>query len=142
MFMNKLKRILILGLIAILCFSVIPATVVYADPQPFTITGSDGNTYTPVKSDIVATGNAVVGEVVPTVYCLWVPKEITTLNIRAADTYDELKCSCNKGTTTSEKEKKFSHYRQTLIPRGALPINGTDTPVMESTSILQQLSLT
>ena len=104
--MNKLKRILILGLIAILCFSVIPATVVYADPQPFTITGSDGNTYTPVKSDIVATGNAVVGEVVPTVYCLWVPEEITTLNIRAADTYDELKCSCNKGTTTSEKGEK------------------------------------
>ena len=104
--MNKLKRILILGLIAILCFSVIPATVVYADPQPFTITGSDGNTYTPVKSDIVATGNAVVGEVVPTVYCLWVPEDITTLNIRAADTYDELKCSCNKGTTTSEKGEK------------------------------------
>ena len=104
--MNKLKRILILGLIAILCFSVIPATVVYADPQPFTITGSDGNTYTPVKSDIVATGNAVVGEVVPTVYCLWVPEDITTLNIRAADTYDELKCSCNKGTTTSENGEK------------------------------------
>ena len=81
-------------------------TKLIADPQPFTITGSDGNTYTPVKSDIVATGNAVVGEVVPTVYCLWVPKEITTLNIRAADTYDELKCSCNKGTTTSEKGEK------------------------------------
>ena len=81
--MNKLKRILILGLIAILCFSVIPTTVAYADPQPFSITGSDGNTYTPVKTDIAA---GQEGEIHPTVYCLWVPKDVANLtSIFAAD---------------------------------------------------------
>ena len=97
--MNKLKRILILGLIAILCFSVIPTTVAYADPQPFSITGSDGNTYTPVKTDIAA---AQEGEIHPTVYCLWVPEDVANLTIRAADTYTEMICGCNKGTLTSE----------------------------------------
>ena len=97
--MNKLKRILILGLIAILCFSVIPTTVAYADPQPFSITGSDGNTYTPVKTDIAAEQE---GEIHPTVYCLWVPEDVANLTIRAADTYTEMICGCNKGTLTSE----------------------------------------
>ena len=62
--MNKLKRILILGLIAILCFSVIPTTVAYADSQPFSIIGSDGTAYTPVKTDIKYDH---VGEIYPTV---------------------------------------------------------------------------
>ena len=97
--MNKLKRILILGLIAILCFSVIPTTVAYADSQPFSITGSDGNTYTPVKTDIAAEQE---GEIHPTVYCLWVPEDVANLTIRAADTYTEMICGCNKGTLTSE----------------------------------------
>ena len=97
--MNKLKRILILGLIAILCFSVIPTTVAYADSQPFSITGSDGNTYTPVKTDIAADQE---GEIHPTVYCLWVPEDVANLTIRAADTYTEMICGCNKGTLTSE----------------------------------------
>jgi hypothetical protein len=99
MFMNKLKRILILGLIAILCFSVIPTTVAYADSQPFSITGSDGNTYTPVKTDIAAEQE---GEIHPTVYCLWVPEDVANLTIRAADTYTTIECSCGKGTLTSE----------------------------------------
>ena len=98
--MNKLKRILILGLIAILCFSVIPTTVAYADSQPFSITGSDGNTYTPVKTDIAAEQE---GEIHPTVYCLWVPEDVANLTIRAADTYTTIECSCSKGTLTSEK---------------------------------------
>ena len=97
--MNKLKRILILGLIAILCFSVIPTTVAYADSQPFSITGSDGNTYTPVKTDIAAEQE---GEIHPTVYCLWVPEDVANLTIRAADTYTTIECSCGKGTLTSE----------------------------------------
>ena len=97
--MNKLKRILILGLIAILCFSVIPTTVAYADSQPFSITGSDGNTYTPVKTDIAAEQE---GEIHPTVYCLWVPGDVANLTIRAADTYTTIECSCGKGTLTSE----------------------------------------
>ena len=97
--MNKLKRILILGLIAILCFSVIPTTVAYAGSQPFSITGSDGNTYTPVKTDIAAEQE---GEIHPTVYCLWVPEDVANLTIRAADTYTEMICGCSKGTLTSE----------------------------------------
>ena len=97
--MNKLKRILILGLIAILCFSVIPTTVAYADSQPFSITGSDGNTYTPVKTDIAAEQE---GEIHPTVYCVWVPEDVANLTIRAADTYTTIECSCGKGTLTSE----------------------------------------
>ena len=98
--MNKLKRILILGLIAILCFSVIPTTVAYADSQPFSIIGSDGTAYTPVKTDIKYDP---VGEIYPTVYCLWVPEDVATLTIRASDTYQKLHCACNKdGTSTTE----------------------------------------
>ena len=96
--MNKLKRILILGLIAILCFSVIPTTVAYADSQPFSITGSDGTAYTPVKTDIKYDP---VGEIYPTLYCLWVPKDVATLTIRASDTYQKLHCACNKGGTST-----------------------------------------
>jgi len=96
--MNKLKRILILGLIAILCFSVIPTTVAYADSQPFSIIGSDGTAYTPVKTDIKYDP---VGEIYPTVYCLWVPKDVATLTIRASDTYQKLHCACNKGGTST-----------------------------------------
>lgn len=96
--MNKLKRILILGLIAILCFSVIPTTVAYADPQPFSITGSDGTAYTPVKTDIKYDP---VGEIYPTVYCLWVPEDVATLTIRASDTYQNLHCACKKGGTST-----------------------------------------
>ena len=96
--MNKLKRILILGLIAILCFSVIPTTVAYADPQPFSIIGSDGTAYTPVKTDIKYDP---VGEIYPTVYCLWVPEDVATLTIRASDTYQKLHCACNKGGTST-----------------------------------------
>lgn len=96
--MNKLKRILILGLIAILCFSVIPTTVAYADPQPFSIIGSDGTAYTPVKTDIKYDP---VGEIYPTVYCLWVPEDVATLTIRASDTYQNLHCACNKGGTST-----------------------------------------
>ena len=86
-------------MIAILCFSVIPTTVAYADSQPFTITGSDGNTYTPVKTDITAEQE---GEIQPTVYCLWVPENVVNLTIRAADTYTTMECACSKGTLTSE----------------------------------------
>ncbi len=96
--MNKLKRILILGLIAILCFSVIPTTVAYADSQPFSIIGSDGTAYTPVKTDIKYDP---VGEIYPTVYCLWVPEDVATLTIRASDTYQKLHCACNKGGTST-----------------------------------------
>ena len=96
--MNKLKRILILGLIAILCFSVIPTTVAYADSQPFSITGSDGTAYTPVKTDIKYDP---VGEIYPTVYCLRVPEDVATLTIRASDTYQKLHCACNKGGTST-----------------------------------------
>ena len=96
--MNKLKRILILGLIAILCFSVIPTTVAYADSQPFSITGSDGTAYTPVKTDIKYDP---VGEVYPTVYCLWVPEDVATLTIRASDTYQNLHCACRRGGTST-----------------------------------------
>ena len=92
--MNKLKRILILGLIAILCFSVIPTTVAYADSQPFSITGSDGTAYTPVKTDIKYDP---VGEIYPTLYCLWVPEDVEALTIRASDIYTTLQCACNKG---------------------------------------------
>ena len=98
--MNKLKRILILGLIAILCFSVIPTTVAYAGSQPFSITGSDGNTYTPVKTDIAADQE---GEIHPTVYCLWVPEDVANLTIRAADPYKEMVCECGQqGPVTNE----------------------------------------
>ena len=96
--MNKLKRILILGLIAILCFSVIPTTVAYADSQPFSIIGSDGTAYTPVKTDIKYDP---VGEIYPTVYCLRVPEDVATLTIRASDTYQKLHCACNKGGTST-----------------------------------------
>ena len=96
--MNKLKRILILGLIAILCFSVIPTTVAYADSQPFSITGSDGTAYTPVKTDIKYDP---VGEIYPTVYCLRVPEDVATLTIRASDIYTTLQCACNKGGTST-----------------------------------------
>ena len=96
--MNKLKRILILGLIAILCFSVIPTTVAYADSQPFSIIGRDGTAYTPVKTDIKYDP---VGEIYPTVYCLWVPEDVATLTIRASDTYQKLHCACNKGGTST-----------------------------------------
>ena len=96
--MNKLKRILLLGLIAILCFSVIPTTVAYADSQPFSIIGSDGTAYTPVKTDIKYDP---VGEIYPTVYCLWVPEDVATLTIRASDTYQKLHCACNKGGTST-----------------------------------------
>ena len=96
--MNKLKRILILGLIAILCFSVIPTTVAYADSQPFSIIGSDGTAYTPVKTDIKYDP---VGEIYPTVYCLWVPEDVATLTIRASDTYQKVHCACNKGGTST-----------------------------------------
>ena len=96
--MNKLKRILILGLIAILCFGVIPTTVAYADSQPFSIIGSDGTAYTPVKTDIKYDP---VGEIYPTVYCLWVPEDVATLTIRASDTYQKLHCACNKGGTST-----------------------------------------
>ena len=95
--MNKLKRILILGLIAILCFSVIPTTVAYADSQPFSITGSDGTAYTPVKTDIKYDP---VGEIYPTVYCLRVPEDVATLTIRASDTYQKLHCVCGRGGTS------------------------------------------
>ena len=96
--MNKLKRILILGLIAILCFSVIPTTVAYADSQPFSITGSDGTAYTPVKTDIKYDP---VGEIYPTLYCLWVPEDVEALTIRASDIYTTLQCACNKGGTST-----------------------------------------
>ena len=96
--MNKLKRILILGLIAILCFSVIPTTVAYADSQPFSITGSDGTAYTPVKTDIKYDP---VGEIYPTLYCLWVPEDVEALTIRASDIYTTLQCDCNKGGTST-----------------------------------------
>ena len=97
--MNKFNRIFILGHLANLWVSVIPTTVAYADSQPFSITGSDGNTYTPVKTDIAAEQE---GEIHPTVYCLWVPEDVANLTIRAADTYTTIECSCGKGTLTSE----------------------------------------
>ena len=96
--MNKLKRILILGLIAILCFSVIPTTVAYADPQPFSITGSDGTAYTPVKTDIKYDP---VDDIYPTVYCLWIPEDVEALTIRASDTYQNLHCACKRGGTST-----------------------------------------
>ena len=74
-------------------------TKLIEDSQPFTITGSDGNTYTPVKTDIAVQD----GEIVPTVYCLWVPKDVANLTIRAADPYKEMVCECGQqGPVTNE----------------------------------------
>ena len=119
--MNKLKRILILGLIAILCFSVIPTTVAYADSQPFSIIGSDGTAYTPVKTDIKYDP---VGEIYPTVYCLWVPEDVATLTIRASDTYQKLHCACNKGGTSTTENGEIvlslstnNHTKRCLSPK-------------------------
>ena len=73
-------------------------TKLIADPQPFSITGSDGTAYTPVKTDIKYDP---VGEIYPTVYCLRVPEDVATLTIRASDTYQKLHCACNKGGTST-----------------------------------------
>ena len=134
--MNKLKRILILGLIAILCFSVIPTTVAYADPQPFSITGSDGTVYTPVKTDIKYDP---VGEIYPTVYCLWVPEDVATLTIRASDTYQKLHCACNKGGTSTTENGEIvlslstNNHTKRCLSTKLKNISGVDKYIDSST---------
>ena len=134
--MNKLKRILILGLIAILCFSVIPTTVAYADPQPFSITGSDGTAYTPVKTDIKYDP---VGEIYPTVYCLWVPEDVATLTIRASDTYQKLHCACNKGGTSTTENGEIvlslstNNHTKRCLSTKLKNISGVDKYIDSST---------
>ena len=127
--MNKLKRILILGLIAILCFSVIPTTVAYADSQPFSITGSDGTAYTPVKTDIKYDP---VDDIYPTVYCLWVPENVETLTIRASDTYQNLHCACNRGGTSTTENGEIvlslstNNHASWCLSRKLTNISGVD----------------
>ena len=134
--MNKLKRILILGLIAILCFSVIPTTVAYADSQPFSITGSDGTAYTPVKTDIKYDP---VGEIYPTLYCLWVPKDVATLTIRASDTYQKLHCACNKGGTSTTENGEIvlslstNNHTKRCLSTKLKNISGVDKYIDSST---------
>ena len=134
--MNKLKRILILGLIAILCFSVIPTTVAYADSQPFSIIGSDGTAYTPVKTDIKYDP---VGEIYPTVYCLWVPEDVATLTIRASDTYQKLHCACNKGGTSTTENGEIvlslstNNHTKRCLSTKLKNISGVDKYIDSST---------
>ena len=136
--MNKLKRILILGLIAILCFSVIPTTVAYADSQPFSITGSDGTAYTPVKTDIKYDP---VGEIYPTVYCLRVPEDVATLTIRASDIYTTLQCACNKGGASTVENGEIAlslstnnHTKRRLSTK-LKNISGVDKYIDSSTDV-------
>ena len=136
--MNKLKRILILGLIAILCFSVIPTTVAYADSQPFSITGSDGTAYTPVKTDIKYDP---VGEIYPTVYCLRVPEDVATLTIRASDIYTTLQCACNKGGTSTTENGEIvlslstNNHTKRCLSTKLKNISGVDKYIDSSTDV-------
>ena len=136
--MNKLKRILILGLIAILCFSVIPTTVAYADSQPFSITGSDGTAYTPVKTDIKYDP---VGEIYPTVYCLRVPEDVATLTIRASDIYTTLQCACNKGGASTVENGEIAlslstnNHTKRCLSTKLKNISGVDKYIDSSTDV-------
>ena len=136
--MNKLKRILILGLIAILCFSVIPTTVAYADSQPFSITGSDGTAYTPVKTDIKYDP---VGEIYPTLYCLWVPEDVEALTIRASDIYTTLQCACNKGGTSTTENGEIvlslstNNHTKRCLSTKLKNISGVDKYIDSSTDV-------
>ena len=136
--MNKLKRILILGLIAILCFSVIPTTVAYADSQPFSITGSDGTAYTPVKTDIKYDP---VGEIYPTVYCLRVPEDVATLTIRASDIYTTLQCACNKGGASTVENGEIAlslstnNHTKRCLSTKLKNISGVDNYIDSSTDV-------
>ena len=136
--MNKLKRILILGLIAILCFSVIPTTVAYADSQPFSITGSDGTAYTPVKTDIKYDP---VGEIYPTLYCLWVPEDVEALTIRASDIYTTLQCACNKGGASTVENGEIAlslstnNHTKRCLSTKLKNISGVDKYIDSSTDV-------
>ena len=97
--MNRVKRVLVCCLLAVLCLGMIPFVPAYAETESFTIKDGSGNSYTPIATDIDVSDSLGVDKV----YCLWIPETAGPLTIETSD-FDEACCFCSNSPLTYTEE--------------------------------------